>query len=445
MIKYLQRRIAGFLGGKAQENYLSAYIIQNSIQLFLLQGFSLLLTFISNFVLIKVAGVTDYGWYVYIFNLVYLLVGFCVIGMDTLLVKRVAIYESADDNGKVKGVIFLAFGICFAVSLLVTLVTAAIRSFRDLLPNNLDWSWFTLCLSTLLLLAVITLNQAALQGLKKIALSQIGEKLVRPVVLILSTLLLFFYKKRLDLEELIWINVISLSITVIITSVLLQKNIKDKLKNVRAAYETKSWIPAALAFFIVGVLYLLNSRIDIFLLGLFRGHDEVAVYNVVLKVSEIVSFGLITVNYIMAPAIAKLFSNGDLSQLQQLIRRAAQVVLVIGLPLLLLIVIFRKTILVFVGVDFLNGEQALLILCAGQLVNVLCGSVGTILIMSGYQRFSIYSLAISTCFGIILNLLLTPRFGLVGTATATASSIAVWNCLMYFFVSKKIKIRSTAF
>ena len=200
-----------------------------------------------------------------------------------------------------------------------------------------------------------------------------------------------------------------------------------------------------MAFFVVGALYLLNSRIDIFLLGLFRGHDEVAVYNVVLKVSEIGSFCLITVNYIIAPAIAKLFSNGDLTQLQQLIRRAAQVVLIIGLPLLLLIAIFRKTILVFFGVDFLNGEQALLILCAGQLVNVLCGSVGTILIMSGHQRFSIYSLAISTGVGIILNVLLTPRFGLVGTAIATASSIAVWNCLMYFFVNKKIKIRSTAF
>jgi O-antigen/teichoic acid export membrane protein len=65
--------------------------------------------------------------------------------------------------------------------------------------------------------------------------------------------------------------------------------------------------------------------------------------------------------------------------------------------------------------------------------------------MSGYQRFSIYSLGASTIFNIIFNLILTPKYGIVGTAIATAGSIAIWNCLMYFFVRNKLRVKPTAF
>jgi len=195
----------------------------------------------------------------------------------------------------------------------------------------------------------------------------------------------------------------------------------------------------------LGTLYILNSRVDVFLLGLLRGTDEVGVYNIVLKISEIISFGLVLINFVIAPIIAKLFVKSELRQLQQLATQSARIVLVIGLPLLLLIVFFRKSILDFFGVNFFNGQEALLILCSGQLINILCGSVGTLLLMSGYQRFSVYSLTISTAFSVIFNIILTPKYGIVGTAIATAASIVMWNCLMYLFVRKKLNIRPTAF
>ncbi|HMG66755.1 MAG TPA: polysaccharide biosynthesis C-terminal domain-containing protein, partial [Chitinophagaceae bacterium] len=96
-------------------------------------------------------------------------------------------------------------------------------------------------------------------------------------------------------------------------------------------------------------------------------------------------------------------------------------------------------------VDLLNGNRALAILCIGQLINVLCGSVGTVLIMTGHQKFSVYALVVSTVVNIILNILLTPRYGVVGTAIATAGSLMMWNLLMYWFVRKKVKIFPTAF
>ncbi|MBK5270180.1 MAG: polysaccharide biosynthesis C-terminal domain-containing protein, partial [Bacteroidia bacterium] len=95
--------------------------------------------------------------------------------------------------------------------------------------------------------------------------------------------------------------------------------------------------------------------------------------------------------------------------------------------------------------EFLDGQQALLILCGGQLINILSGSVGLLLMMTGNQRFSIYSLAISTIFNIIFNIILVPPYGIVGASIASAGSLVIWNFLMYFFVRRKINIRPTAF
>jgi len=65
--------------------------------------------------------------------------------------------------------------------------------------------------------------------------------------------------------------------------------------------------------------------------------------------------------------------------------------------------------------------------------------------MTGHQRFSLYALGISTVFNIVVNIILTPGYGVVGTAIATAGSLAIWNLLMYWFVRKKVKIYPAAF
>jgi O-antigen/teichoic acid export membrane protein len=284
-----------------------------------------------------------------------------------------------------------------------------------------------------------------LQGSKKIILSQLAEKIIKPTSMVILVLAVFYVQKEISFNKLILINLAAIGITLIITLIFFQRNIGFKLKDLRPAFEFNTWIYSAGSFFLLGILYILNSRIDIFLLGLLKGSAEVGVYNIGLKISETISFGLVIVNFVLAPVIAKLFAGGEMFQLQQIVTRAAQMVFLFSFPLVLLIFLFGQNVLAFFGVDFLNGNKALIILCFGQIINILCGSVGTLLMMTGHQRFSLYSLGISTVFNIVVNIILTPAYGVVGTAFATAGSLAIWNLLMYWFVRKKIKIYPAAF
>ena len=91
-----------------------------------------------------------------------------------------------------------------------------------------------------------------------------------------------------------------------------------------------------------------------------------------------------------------------------------------------------------------NSPIALIILCFGQVVNIVCGSVGMILLMTGHQRYSILSVIAAVLLNAGLNLLLIPSYGLTGTAIATAGSMAAWNFIMYIFVLKKTRINPFA-
>ena len=445
MTKLIEKIIKIIFKKTPADSYFSGYLIKNSVQLFLLQSISLGLGFLLNYVFIKLAGVTDYGQYVYTFNFIYLLVNLCMMGTDSLLVKNISVYDASENYKKLKGIIF--FGVITAVagSLFIAFCSEVIVDLTGIIKNKRNFNWFMLAITSLFMLSVTAVFHASLQGSKKIILSQLAEKIIKPISMLILVLAVFYVQKKISFNKLVLINLAAIGITLFITLIFFQRNIGFKLKNLRPAFEFNTWIYSARSFFLLGILYILNSRIDIFLLGLLRGGEEVGIYNIVLKISETVSFGLVIVNFVLAPVIAKLFVSGEIFQLQQVITRAAQMVFLFSFPVVLLIFLFGQNVLAFFGVDFLNGNEALIILCFGQIINILCGSVGTLLMMTGHQRFSLYALGISTVFNIVVNIILTPAYGVVGTAIATAGSLGIWNLLMYWFVRKKIKIYPTAF
>ncbi len=403
-----------------------------------LQCLSFLLGFLSNYILLKLAGINDYGQYVYVFNFIYLLVNFSLLGADTLLVKNLPVYEISKDYKMQKGVVSFAIIVAFLGAVVVSVVSVFIARVTPIGKNVGIINWFFIVIISLPLLSITTIIQSGLQGIKKIALSQLAEKIIRPGIVIIVVLLLFLFQKKISFDKLVTINIFAIGVTLLAAFLFYRQHLGSRLRNTRPEFEISTWMRSATAFFLVGILHIVNSRLDIFLLGIFKGNAQVGIYNIVLKISEIMGFVLAIVNLVISPVIAKLYTAGDLLQLRQLMTRSAQIVFICSFPLFLLIIFLRKYILSFFGIS-LDGNEALVILLIGQLVNILCGSVGTLLIMTGHQKFSLFSLFVALVFNIVLNIILTPWLGLVGTAIATASSLTIWNLLMSLFVRKKFK------
>ena len=444
MINFFRGIISPYFRQEGNDDSIFKNIVATSLKIFLLQCISLALGFLLNYVLVKTVDLDDYGSYIYIFNFFYLLLNFCILGVDTLLVREAPILEFTKRYDKLKGLFIFSMAVSLFGSFITALIVSkAIGSFG--IESKPGINWFTLTFSTLLIFSLTAINQAYLRGLNKNILSQLGEKILKPLVLMLVVSGIFFSHRAIVLKELIWINVAVSGFTLLLTYVFVRKSGINKLKSAVSTYNFFNWGKSAIGFFMIGVLYVLNSRIDIFLLGALSENSNVGIYNIASRISDVINFGLVTINFVLAPVITKLIGTGEISELQKLITRSARLVLFTALPVVIAIICFRESILSFFGADFLKGSNTLVILCLGQFINILFGSVGLILMMSGKQKFSIYSLAISSLFNVILNIFLIPKYGITGAAIATSSTLVLWNVLMYFFVRKKVNLRTTAF
>ena len=111
-----------------------------------------------------------------------------------------------------------------------------------------------------------------------------------------------------------------------------------------------------------------------------------------------------------------------------------------ALPFLILAWIFPERIMALFGPGFASGGRALAILATGQFVNVLTGSVGELLLMSGHEKSLRRCLIAATGISVALHTALVPRFGVEGAAAANALTLAALNLGALGCVRRRLSI-----
>ena len=189
-------------------------------------------------------------------------------------------------------------------------------------------------------------------------------------------------------------------------------------------------------------ILLLLGWMDTFVLGIYETDANIGIYNVALKVAALTSFTLQAINSILAPKLAKSYASDEKALFARLIRFGTRINFFITLVIVAVLIAFRGTILGLFGDEFIVGGIILIILCIGQLINSLSGSVGVILQMTGHQKVHQNIVLIALVLNLILNFTLTPIYGGLGAAIATVISIASWNIIGAVFLKRKLKIES---
>jgi O-antigen/teichoic acid export membrane protein len=184
------------------------------------------------------------------------------------------------------------------------------------------------------------------------------------------------------------------------------------------------------AVFGMSLLEFLLGQVDKILIGVFINAREVGIYAVATSIVAFVPIALQSVNQIFSPTIADLHARGQQALLGRLFQTLTKWILGFTLPLATVVIVFARPFMRIFGPDFEAGWIVLVIGTLGQLVNCGTGSVGYLLLMSGNQVRLVRVQTVMTVIMIVLNLLLIPKFGIVGAALVTAvSNIATnaWN------------------
>lgn len=175
-------------------------------------------------------------------------------------------------------------------------------------------------------------------------------------------------------------------------------------------------------------------------LEIYAGTDQVGVFNVALRLAQLVSLILIVVNTISAPKFAELYWAGKTRELQKMITQTTKLIFWTSLSISILLVLFSNFFLGLFGTEFKTGSLAMIILVIAQMINAFAGSVGVFLNMSGNQKV-LRNIMLGT---MILTLVgyyfFTPLFGIFGTACVALFGALVVNVSSAVYVHKKLNI-----
>ena len=165
--------------------------------------------------------------------------------------------------------------------------------------------------------------------------------------------------------------------------------------------------------------------VDLFVLTQFVNETEVGIYSAALRAGQVVVLFLTSVSLMFSPFVADLHNRGETERLDRLFKSLTRWTLAATIPAFLVLFVAPEPALRLFGSEFTSGRSALLILLAGQFVNVATGSVGFVLIMVGRTGWDLVVYAGSLVLDVALAVWLCSRYGMEGAAVANAVTFAI--------------------
>ncbi|WP_179318043.1 flippase [Winogradskyella helgolandensis] len=199
---------------------------------------------------------------------------------------------------------------------------------------------------------------------------------------------------------------------------------------------TKKLLKVGTPLFVASLTVLVINSLDIIILGWFTDTKQIGIYTVASRVALLTSFVLQILNSTLSPKIAALYASEKKEELNKLIQGVTKGLMFFGIVILLIFVVFGKWILGIWGEEFKVGYTILIILGVGQFVNLATGSVGIILIMTGFEKIQAKISIIAMIVFVVLNFVLVPLYGALGAAIASVITISGINFAKFYFVQK---------
>jgi O-antigen/teichoic acid export membrane protein len=380
----------------------------------------------------RLLGATGSGLYFLAFTIMTLTAVVSRLGMDHSVTRFVAAHASESDWAGVKGVVQHALRLVLAASFVLAL---ALFLAADWLAHTVfDEPALGLPLRNMAIaivpLAWMTVYASALQGLRNVRDSLLMQSVLLPLV---AAALLFLFVPLFDVSGAVFAYSLGITLALGYGFWMWRRALSAHHAAV-AAFPVRALFGSSFPLLGAMLLEQLMLAVPVLFLGIWEESSEVGLFSAAQRAAALVGLVLIAANSIVAPKFATLHRQGDMVALGRVVRHSALLMTLMASPALLLLLLAPQWVMTLFGPEFSAGWLMLVIMALGQLVNVMTGSVGFLLMMTGHERsfLSANALAVLICAGFAA--LLIPNFGGLGAAIAAAVSLAVVNLLRVRYV-----------
>lgn len=199
----------------------------------------------------------------------------------------------------------------------------------------------------------------------------------------------------------------------------------------------RSILGLSLPMMLSASMYIVIGQTGVVVLGMHWPESVVGYYAVAVKLALLASFILVAINTIAAPTFAHLFHANEIPEMIRVAKKSARLIFWLTMPVFVALVVGGRWILSLFKPEFAVAYPALLVLVVGQFVNSISGSTEQLLNMTGGQKILRNIMVAAALGNVALNVLLTPRWGIMGAALAAAACTIGWNLAALAFIRRR--------
>lgn len=349
-------------------------------------------------------------------------------GIDMGMIRLIARFGGNSNKTGLAGIINGGIWIVSISSITVGFIIYGLASTIAInIYNNPDLvSVIRVLAITIPLSALTTIFLAASQGLKQMQyVAGIGKMFIPAVKLIGLWSAVFFIGKKLEAG--VWAIVFSVVLGVVASAWSIWKiypslSEDEQPQNIRKELVSYSW-PLLLSQVINRTLLQAETLV----LGALVSSSLVGIYFVGLKATAPLIAILTAFSAIFSPIMANLYANAEFNRLSDLFKTVTKWGVVLCFPAFIILFVGAPEVLALFGPEFVEGRQALRVLAVAQLFAVSAGPVGWLLTMTDYAKLNLINAAFSLILGLILSLVLIPKWGISGAAFGALITTIVIN------------------
>jgi O-antigen/teichoic acid export membrane protein len=430
-----------FLGGSSEASVTKRL----AGTIFIIRVFSAALAYLSQILLARWMGGSDYGVYVYVWTWVLLLGSMMDFGISASAQKLIPEYRARGEHALLRGFLSGSRWLTFAVSSIVSLLLAGlVKTLSPWIDANAVLPLYIGCL-TLPAFVVANTQDGIARSHDWMRLGLMPQFIVRQSLIIGLTAGAFALGFHLGATVAMLASAGAVWIAMLGQMVVLNRKLGGHIEPGAKAYDFRGWLAVSLPILLVESFYLLLSYTDVLVLQQFRSSEEVGVYFAVVKTLALVSF----IHYAMAATTAHRFAEyhalGDKPRLEAYVAHAINWTFWPSLAATFALLALGKPLLWLFGPQFVCGYDIMFIAAIGLVVRSAIGPVERLLNMLGHQHICALAYALSFVMNLVLCVVLVPRFGGHGAAAATSISLTFETVLLFWIVRQRLGLHVLAF
>ena len=430
MIEFLKNKISG-----SDEHTIDVF--KKSGGVLIVRVLSVILGFIVSIVLGRTLGTNGLGIFSLAEKITTIAMVVSLFGMSQYVIKNVAIFKIKNDWKTIQSIIYTAIffsslGTFILIVLLYFLSPFLSTNFFN--EPNLETP-LKIAAVAMIFQVVARVLSSGLNGLNKVWQSTFYNEFLSILLVLFMFLIMWLFGINLTIINVIIAYAISRFVVMIVLGIYWINKVPKKtseLKHLGLSFYLKGF-----PFLLVSATGLVLASIDSLMLGWLSTISEVGLYSVGIKIALLSSFFLQVTNSALSPKLASMFHENRIIELNKLVQKVTLSLIVLTILPLVLYVFFGSQLLGLWGEEFKEAYLILIILSIGQLFNVGTGASGLLLVMCGHEKIQAYITGITIVINVILNYILILKYGALGAAIATATSVAIENILKVILAYKK--------